>query len=192
MQAWIERTCAAFKENAPNHLVGIGTEGFTGRTRVRVDFNPGLGGSDWAAREGQDFLRNAATPCVGLRGRARLAGRLELPGTAFQRRFHRTENRRDSKRVARRAQTVRARGVWQNRPANRDGGERVNARGGRTTPTRVRYFESAYALSEAAANAGALAGTLFWHWYDRGVGPGKYGVRSTTTRFESWKNTRAP
>jgi mannan endo-1,4-beta-mannosidase len=61
----------------------------------------------------------------------------------------------------------------------------LNSRGGRTTPTRVRYFESAYAVSEAAANAGALAGTLFWHWYDRGVGPGKYGVRSNDDAFRA-------
>jgi len=30
MQSWIERTCASFKQNDPNHLVGIGTEGFYG------------------------------------------------------------------------------------------------------------------------------------------------------------------
>ena len=36
---------------------------------------------------------------------------------------------------------------------------------------------------EAAAAEGDLAGTLFWHWYDRGVGPGRYGVRSNDSTF---------
>jgi mannan endo-1,4-beta-mannosidase len=59
----------------------------------------------------------------------------------------------------------------------------LNAENGRTTPTRVEYFESAYAVSEAAAREGDVSGTLFWHFYDRGVGPGKYGVRSNDDAF---------
>ena len=34
------------------------------------------------------------------------------------------------------------------------------------------------------AKNGRLSGTLFWHWYDRGVGPGKYGVRSNDSTFK--------
>ena len=39
------------------------------------------------------------------------------------------------------------------------------------------------ALSQA--KDGRLSGTLFWHWYDRGVGPGKYGVRSNDDAFRA-------
>ena len=42
---------------------------------------------------------------------------------------------------------------------------------------------AAYALSEAAARERDVSGTLFWHFYDRGVGPGKYGVRSNDDAF---------
>ena len=56
--------------------------------------------------------------------------------------------------------------------------------GGRKTPVRDAYFASAYDASLEAARAGTLSGTLFWHWYDRGVGPGKYGVRSDDSTFE--------
>jgi mannan endo-1,4-beta-mannosidase len=66
MQAWIERVCARFKSLDNNHLVGIGYEGFyhesSGRRKFRT--NPGRGGSRWAANEGQDFERNAATRCI--------------------------------------------------------------------------------------------------------------------------------
>ena len=51
------------------------------------------------------------------------------------------------------------------------------------TKTRDAYFRAAYEAAEAAAEAGDLAGTLFWHWYDRGVGPGRYGVRSNDSTF---------
>ena len=55
-----------FKSLDNNHLVGIGYEGFyhesSGRRKFRT--NPGRGGSRWAANEGQDFERNAATRCI--------------------------------------------------------------------------------------------------------------------------------
>ena len=79
-----------------------------------------------------------------------------------------------------------------------------NDDGGRNAPVRDSYFRSAYegeflfisvwailltscfvctvALSQA--KNGRLSGTLFWHWYDRGVGPGKYGVRSNDSTFK--------
>ena len=28
-----------------------------------------------------------------------------------------------------------------------------------------------------------LAGTLFWHWYDRGIGPGRFGIQSSDSTF---------
>lgn len=186
MQAWIERTCAAFKKNAPNHLVGIGAEGFYGTDApFASDFNPGLGGSDWAAREGQDFLRNAATPCVDYAGVHVWPDDWNFPGTAFQRRFleQRIAAIQNALPGGPKPFVLEEFGKTVQRTETAENA--LNSRGGRTTPTRVRYFESAYAVSEAAANAGALAGTLFWHWYDRGVGPGKYGVRSNDDAFRA-------
>ena len=83
----IERTCAAFKQNAPNHLVGIGTEGFYGPESGQLSANPGLGGSTWASREGQDFLRNANTPCVDFVGVHVWPDDWNFAGVDFQKKF---------------------------------------------------------------------------------------------------------
>ena len=49
---------------------------------------------------------------------------------------------------------------------------------------RNEYFRSAYAVAEENVKAeGPLMGTLFWHWYDEGVGPGKYGVHISDTTW---------
>jgi mannan endo-1,4-beta-mannosidase len=63
MQSWISEMCQHVKAVAPRHLVGIGYEGFYGPESGRTQLNPGLG-SDWASKEGQDFVRNAADPCI--------------------------------------------------------------------------------------------------------------------------------
>ena len=42
----------------------------------------------------------------------------------------------------------------------------------------LQYTDITTNSTRAAANSQELSGTLFWHWYDRGVGPGKYGVQS--------------
>lgn len=41
---------------------------------------------------------------------------------------------------------------------------------------RNKYFETAQNVAqESASSGGPLMGTLFWHWYDEGMGPGQYG-----------------
>ena len=41
---------------------------------------------------------------------------------------------------------------------------------------RNQYFATAQAVAEDNAKSGGpLMGTLFWHWYDEGMGPGQYG-----------------
>ena len=64
MQAWISEMCTHVKSVAPNHLVGIGYEGFFGPESGRTQLNPGLGGSDWASKEGQNFVKNMQDPCI--------------------------------------------------------------------------------------------------------------------------------
>ena len=39
-------------------------------------------------------------------------------------------------------------------------------------------------VAERAAYEGKLAGTIFWHWYDRGVGlTSSYGIHSDESTF---------
>jgi mannan endo-1,4-beta-mannosidase len=70
MQSWISEMCQHVKAVAPRHLVGIGYEGFYGPDSGRTQLNPGSG-SDWASKEGQDFARNVADPCIDYVRRAR-------------------------------------------------------------------------------------------------------------------------
>ncbi|KAH9290573.1 hypothetical protein KI387_034690, partial [Taxus chinensis] len=52
---WIEEMAAYVKSIDPNHLVGIGTEGFYGPYSLdRIEFNP----YSCAHQEGTDFIRN--------------------------------------------------------------------------------------------------------------------------------------
>jgi hypothetical protein len=47
MQSWISEMCQHVKSVAPNHLVGIGYEGFYGPDSGHSELNP----ADWAAKE---------------------------------------------------------------------------------------------------------------------------------------------
>ena len=184
MQSWIERVCAKFKTADPNHLVGIGYEGFyhesSGRRKFRT--NPGKGGSRWAAREGQDFVRNARATCVDYVGVHVWPDNWDYDGVDNQVAY--IESRvRDAVRDIGKPFVLEEFGYSVTDP---DDTTQVVAdeEGGRKTPVRDAYFASAYDASLEAARAGTLSGTLFWHWYDRGVGPGKYGVRSDDSTFE--------
>eukprot|EP00959_Pyramimonas_sp_CCMP1952_P083926 1755234-Pyramimonas_sp.AAC.1 len=49
---------------------------------------------------------------------------------------------------------------------------------------RDRYYKAAYEVAEEYAKEdGILQGTLFWHWYDEDVGPGRYGVHYKDSTF---------
>ena len=42
---------------------------------------------------------------------------------------------------------------------------------------RNEYYKSAFSVAEENAKAhGPLQGTLFWHWYDAGIGPGQVSI----------------
>ena len=56
--------CGHIKSVMPSALVGIGYEGFYGPGSGKLSENPGVGGSDWASKEGQDFIQNAQIGCI--------------------------------------------------------------------------------------------------------------------------------
>tara|TARA_B110000902_G_scaffold246350_1_gene301381 strand:+ start:1373 stop:1867 length:495 start_codon:yes stop_codon:yes gene_type:complete len=137
-----------------------------------------LGGSTWASKEGQDFLQNADTPCVDFVGVHVWPDDWNFPGTSFQKQFikQRIESVATALPNGRKPFVLEEFGKTVYSTETNE--VKLNAGGGRRTPTRVEYFKAGYEVSEAAATDGTLAGTMFWHWYDRGVGPGKYGVQS--------------
>lgn len=104
-----------------------------------------------------------------------------LPGTEFQKKFIQSHIDDVKREIPGKPFLLEEFGkiVDKNDPEE----NRLNAQGGRDTSIRDTYFKAAYEVAEAAAKKGELAGTLFWHWYDRGVGPGRFGVRSNDSTF---------
>ena len=64
IQNWIDRIAKYVKSIDSNHLIGVGHEGFFGPDSPMVKYNPNGDSSDWASKEGQDFLENHRSPDV--------------------------------------------------------------------------------------------------------------------------------
>jgi len=169
MHRWIRVMCKHLKQVDPNHLVGIGYEGFYGPDSGLTAGNPGLGGSDWASKEGQDFVANAKIKCVDYVGIHVWPDDWNFMGTDFQRKFIQQHIDDAKNNVPGKPFVLEEFGK-----IVEDKEKHVE---------RNKYFEAAYGVAEEAAKKGELQGTLFWHWYDRGVGPGRYGVRSSDTTW---------
>tara|TARA_B100001142_G_scaffold180429_1_gene180031 strand:+ start:2444 stop:2971 length:528 start_codon:yes stop_codon:yes gene_type:complete len=146
MQRWIEDTCAAFKEIDPNHLVGIGYEGFYGPDSGHVDLNPNGGGSDWASKEGQDFIPNSAVDCIDYVGIHVWPDNWNFLGTEFQKKFIREHVDDVRRSIPGKPFVLEEFGKI---VAKDDAEEnRENAKGGRETKTRDAYFNSAFEVAE--------------------------------------------
>jgi mannan endo-1,4-beta-mannosidase len=61
MNSWIRTTSDHLKQEDPNHMIGIGSEGFFGTGSKYADTNPK---GDWAVKTGQDFERNTRNPSI--------------------------------------------------------------------------------------------------------------------------------
>jgi mannan endo-1,4-beta-mannosidase len=61
MNTWIRTTSDHLKQEDPNHLIAIGSEGFFGTGSKYADANPA---GDWAVKTGQDFERNTQNPSI--------------------------------------------------------------------------------------------------------------------------------
>mmetsp|Transcript_2474 Transcript_2474/g.8808 ORF Transcript_2474/g.8808 Transcript_2474/m.8808 type:complete len:286 (+) Transcript_2474:898-1755(+) len=167
MQAWIEEMCGYLKSVAPNHLVGIGYEGFYGPGSGKERRNP----APWATDEGQNFVENSKVQCIDYVGIHVWPDNWKFKDTGFQQRFI-EEHIADTKEQI------------PGKPFVLEEFGKI-VEDGVSHSERNKYFSAAYEVAEASAKAGGpLRGTLFWHWYDEGVGPGKYGVRSSHTTFE--------
>lgn len=167
IQNWIEEMCPYLKSQDPNHLVAIGYEGFYGPDSGKSHLNPGKGGSDWAAQEGQDFEPNSQVSCIDYVGFHVWPDNWNLKTTEFMKEFIRGHIE-DAK-------------AWGKPVILEEFGKIVE------DPDHVerdKYFRAAYEEAVASMGARDLDGVLFWHWYDDGIGPGRYGVYTTDTTFD--------
>jgi endo-1,4-beta-mannosidase len=64
LQNWVKQMAAYVKSLDPNHMVGVGEEGFYSTTPTRLSNNPGADTSPWAAAEGQDFIADHSSPDI--------------------------------------------------------------------------------------------------------------------------------
>jgi len=166
MQNWIEDMCNFVKSVDGNHLVGIGYEGFYGPGSGREKGNP----APWATAEGQNFIENSAVSCIDYAGIHVWPDNWEFVNTEFQKTFIQ-EHIDDAS-------------AGMTKPVVLEEFGKI-VEDSSTHSIRNQYFESAFEVAEANVKSGGpLRGTLFWHWYDEGVGPGKYGVRTKHSTFD--------
>jgi len=162
MQSWINEMCSYVKSVDSNHMVGIGQEGFHGPGSDLKDSNP----ATWAAREGQDFVSNHQEWCVDYVGFHVWPDNWELVSTQFQKDFIRTAVENSNGRIG--------------KPVIMEEFGKIGDEG-----TRNEFMNSAYSVvEESVESGGPLRGALFYHWYDAGIGPGSYGIWSTSSTFD--------
>lgn len=163
---WVNDMCTFLKKRAPNTLVGLGYEGFFDLSDSEEEraLNPGIGGSTWAAEEGQSWARHSKLKCIDFASIHVWPDNWQPKTVTFMRQYIQSHI------------DMAARSF--NKPfLLEEFGKIVEDRS--TFSERNKYFAAAFDLAEQNARQGKLAGSLFWHWYDRGVGlTSKYGIHS--------------
>lgn len=175
MQTWIEEMCDWVKKIDPNHLVGVGYEGFYGANSSLQEHNP----ASWAGEEGQDFIPNHQAWCVDYVGFHVWPDNWSLITPQFQKDFS-EQHMLDAEREI-------------GKPVLMEEYGKI----GNQTEKQL-YFGSAHELMRDSVNNGnALRGDLFYHWYDDGIGPGRYGVWYADDVFQDikahagWMNSKS-
>ena len=176
MGRWIESSCKYLKQKAPNHLVSVGYEGFLDDSRRSdADFmNPGKGGGRWAGREGQDFLSQVVeSSCVDYAAIHVWPDAWDVETPEFQKQF-----------ILNRAKLVNGKKPFVLEEFGIIVGKSSEERK-RDMKKRDLYFKNAFETTEKLAKEKKISGSMFWHFYDEGVGPGRFGVR--TSDVSTWK-----
>ena len=167
MQSWVSEMCQFTKSVAPKQLVGMGYEGFYGVTAsaAQQKLNP----ADWASREGQNFVANMQDPCIDYVGMHVWPDNWNLKTPEFQKSFIESHLRDVAAAIP-------------GKPVLLEEFGKITEDKAQTV--RNKYFTTAQAVAQENAKAGGpLMGTLFWHWYDEGMGPGQYGVHKSDSTW---------
>merc|ERR1712238_196367 len=179
MQGWIEEMCSFVKNIDSNHLIGIGYEGFYGPNSPLKHNNP----DDWASNEGQNFIENHLTWCVDYVGFHVWPDNWELVTPEFQKEFSR-QHILDAENEIGKPVVMEEYGKIVDEKCDED--------------CRIDYFKSAHELvKDSVSNGGGARGDIFYHWYDDGIGPGRYGVWYSDKSFDVirdhayWMNSKS-
>lgn len=122
------------------------------------DLNPGFGGSDWASREGQDFIPNSKAECIDYVGIHVWPDNWNFMGTEFQKKFiqsHIDDVKRD---IPGKPFVLEEFG----KIVDKDDPEenKLNAEGGRVATIRNAYFQAAFEVAEVGGGGLGLEGGL--------------------------------
>merc|ERR1712157_134146 len=157
---WIEEMCDFVRSQDPNHIIGVGEEGFYGPDSGETEHNP----AKWAQDEGQDFVSNHESDCIGYVGIHIWPDNWKLLTVEFQTDFIQAAIDNTDK--------------YLNKPF-------ILEEFGKKYDGKELWLKNAYNLAEeSAAEGGPLRGTLFYHWYDEGIGPGSYGIQRSMPIFD--------
>ena len=161
---WMNEMCQHLKSFAPNQLIGLGYEGFfhsDDDEDLRM-LNPGVG-SDWPSREGQSWLQHTNIPCIDYASVHVWPDNWEPKTVEFQGKYLQSHIDLAAKSIGK-PFVLEEFGKMKESPSFSE---------------RDKYMRAALEIAEQAAADGKLSGTIFWHWYDRGVGlSSKYGIHS--------------
>ncbi|KAK9837439.1 hypothetical protein WJX81_002398 [Elliptochloris bilobata] len=172
--AWMAHMAKYVKGLDSNHLVTTGTEGFYSTSAARLPQNPGIGGSAWAAAEGQDFLADHASPDIDFATFHAWIDNWKDVDEAFLRSWIRAHVEDAAK--LHKPVILEEFGKWLNAS--------VNA----TMAERNHYFNIVFNESNRLIAAGSnLKGIGFWEWLapgqlgpvSEGGGQGLYGIYTT-------------
>ncbi|KAK3281273.1 hypothetical protein CYMTET_10927 [Cymbomonas tetramitiformis] len=170
MQSWIEDICSAVKTEGTKQMVSIGTEGFYGPDSPKRKYNPGEhNDNQWASKEGQDFVTNSQTACIDFASIHVWPDNWNLVTAEFQTEFI-MQHVEDAQLM--------------NKPLILEEFGKVGS-----DRDKIPFILAALEVAERVASlGGSLRGTLFYHLYDTGIGPGDYGIWSNMTTFSVLKD----
>jgi len=162
---WMNEMCTFIKTRSSS-LVGLGYEGFfhSSDTEDKRALNPGVG-SAWASEEGQSWERHSKMSCIDYSSIHVWPDNWQPKTVEFMEQYIRSH--------ANLAATFGKPFVLE------EFGKIIDSRDKEGFAERDQYFAAAFRLALEYAKQGKLAGSLFWHWYDRGIGQtSKYGIHS--------------
>ncbi|PSC76452.1 nitrilase 2 [Micractinium conductrix] len=192
--AWYDEMAQFVKSVDPNHLVSTGEEGFYACCGNQA--NPGQPYSEWAAEEGQDFIKDHSSPAIDFATIHAWVDNWQQVDPAWLTAWIESHEK-DAREVLKKPVVLEEHGKWVTDNAT-IGGKFVSA----TLEERNSFMDVAYGAIDNLLRApgSAFKGALFWQWFSpgqeapasEGGGRGLFGIYETDDAFRPiLENARA-